>query len=189
MYHARRSEHIDFLSVFLQETFYTHQSLLKLIVCCTISSAQITSTSSTKCATGNYRDLLLKEQLFGKLFIAHLSGKPLPDPPQLNAGGAAQPQLPAHGSAAPARALALVTDHTAAGEVFRLAAVDQTARSVSVYAIGPTGKATSFTLERYFFKTRAAASMGFATPGSRDFHAFVSQPILSGRERNSMDGE
>src|SRR5882724_3969415 len=54
---------------------------------------------------------------------------------------------------------------------------------------GPTGKATSLTLEKFFFKTLAAASMGFATPGSSDFHALVSQPILSGRERNSIDGE
>ena len=36
-------------SVLLQETFYAHQCLFKLIVGRTISSTQITSTSSTKC--------------------------------------------------------------------------------------------------------------------------------------------
>jgi len=50
---------------------------------------------------------------------------------------------------------------------------------------GPTGKATSFTLEKYFLRTLFAVSIGFATPGARDFHAFVSQPTFSGRECNS----
>src|SRR4029077_8727685 len=54
---------------------------------------------------------------------------------------------------------------------------------------GPTGKATSFTLGKYFFRILVAASIGLATPGASDFHALVSHPILRGRECNSMDGE
>src|SRR5437879_13768156 len=54
---------------------------------------------------------------------------------------------------------------------------------------GPTGKATSFTLGKYFLRIRLAASIGLATPGASDFHALVSQPTFKGRACNSMDGE